>query len=121
MQRLPEFQTGYNIAPNPNTATLSLQEGAHSVQMNMDAHTLELLEFHTSRELVAGYTASSLGKELARALEPSAEPSRIQTELDLVSEMVEAIGQGHLPPFGGLHDVRLILRRAAIGAMLTAE
>ena len=25
------------------------------------------------------------------------------------------------PPFGGLHDVRLLVRRAAIGAMLTAE
>ena len=35
--------------------------------------------------------------------------------------MVDAIGMGHPPPFGGLHDVRLIIRRAAIGAALTAE
>ena len=32
----------------------------------MDAHTLELLEFHKVRELLAGYAACSLGKELAR-------------------------------------------------------
>ena len=35
--------------------------------------------------------------------------------------MVLALGQGQSPPFGGLHDVRLTVRRAAIGAMLTAE
>ncbi len=33
--------------------------------------------------------------------------------------MVDALGQGQAPPFGGLHDVRLIVRRAAIGAQLT--
>jgi DNA mismatch repair protein MutS2 len=35
--------------------------------------------------------------------------------------MTEALGEGHSPPFGGLHDVRLLARRAAIGSMLTAE
>ena len=35
--------------------------------------------------------------------------------------MVDALGQGQAPPFGGLHDVRLIVRRAAIGAQLTVE
>ena len=35
--------------------------------------------------------------------------------------MVEALGHGQAPPFGGLHDVRLIVRRAAIGVQLTAE
>src|SRR5207253_8063636 len=39
----------------------------------------------------------------------------------LVSEMADALGQGQSPPFGGLHDVRLLARRAAIGAMLAAE
>jgi DNA mismatch repair protein MutS2 len=87
----------------------------------MDQHTLELLEFAKVRELLAGFTACSLGKELAREMEPSRDLDRIRAELDLVSEMVEAIGLGQVPPFGGLHDVRLILRRAAIGAMLTAE
>ena len=33
----------------------------------MDAHTLGLVEFDKVRELLAGYAASSLGKELARA------------------------------------------------------
>ncbi|HLW63940.1 MAG TPA: DNA strand exchange inhibitor protein, partial [Gemmataceae bacterium] len=87
----------------------------------MDAHTLELLEFGKVRELVAGYTASSLGKELARLIEPMSDLQRIRAEQDLVSEMVDVLGSSQLPPFGGLHDVRLTLRRAAIGAMLSAE
>jgi DNA mismatch repair protein MutS2 len=87
----------------------------------MDAHTLELLEFNKIRELLAGYAACSLGKELARQLEPGTDAERIRGELVLVGEMVDALGQGLAPPFGGLHDVRLIVRRAAIGAQLTIE
>src|SRR5213595_2227896 len=87
----------------------------------MDAHTLELLEFGKVRELLAGYAACSLGTELPRQLTPSTNVERIRADLALVSEMTEALGQGLAPPFGGLHDVRLLIRRAAIGAMLTAE
>src|SRR5436305_5958236 len=89
--------------------------------VTMDAHTLELLEFGKVRDLLAGYAACSLGKELARQVEPSADVAWIRSELALVSEMTEALGQGQTPPFGGLHDVRLLVRRAAIGSMLTAE
>ncbi len=89
--------------------------------VTMDAHTLELLEFHKIRELLAGYAACSLGKELARQLEPSTDAERIRAELTLVDEMADALGQGVSPPFGGLHDVRLIVRRAAIGAQLSIE
>lgn len=87
----------------------------------MDAHTLDLLEFHKIREIVAGYAACSLGKELALQIEPSTSAERIQSELGLVSEMVEALGDGCSPPFGGLHDIRILVRRAAIGSQLTAE
>ncbi|HEX4588516.1 MAG TPA: DNA strand exchange inhibitor protein [Gemmataceae bacterium] len=87
----------------------------------MDAHTLELLEFDKVRELLAGFAAGSLGRELARAVEPSTDVEAIRRELALVSEMVVALGLGQSPPFGGLHDVRLTVRRASIGAMLSAE
>jgi DNA mismatch repair protein MutS2 len=89
--------------------------------VEMDAHTLELLEFDKIRELLAGYAACSLGKELARQLEPDTDAERIRAELTLVGEMVDALGARLAPPFGGLHDVRLIVRRAAIGAQLTIE
>ena len=87
----------------------------------MDSHTLELLEFEKVRSLLGGYAASSMGKELALQIEPSTDLERIRADLALVSEMVDALGLGQSPPFGGFHDVRLTLRRAVIGAMLTAE
>ena len=87
----------------------------------MDAHTLGLLQFDKVRELLAGYAASSLGRELARGLSPSTDATWIRGELALVTEMVTALGSGPPPPFGGLHDVRMSVRRAAIGTMLTAE
>jgi DNA mismatch repair protein MutS2 len=89
--------------------------------VTMDAHTLELLEFSKVRELVAGYAACSLGKDIARLAEPSTSADNIRAELALVSEMVDVLGEGQGPPFGGLRDVRLLARRAAIGAMLTAD
>ena len=87
----------------------------------MDHHSLELLEFNKVLDLLAGYAACSLGKALARQVEPGTEVDKIRAELALVTEMVQALGDGQSPPFGGLHDVRLLARRAAIGAMLTAE
>jgi DNA mismatch repair protein MutS2 len=87
----------------------------------MDPHTLALLEFDKVREILAGYAACSLGKELARQVQPGSDAGAIREEQALVGEMADALAEGHAPPFGGLHDVRLLVRRAAIGAMLTAE
>src|SRR4029078_692679 len=73
------------------------------------------------RELVAGYAFCSLGRDLAKQIEPGVNLQSIRAELNLVTEMVEVLGTGQSPPFAGLADVRLLTRRAAIGAMLTAE
>lgn len=89
--------------------------------VDMDPHTLELLEFGKVRELLAGYAFSSLGKELARQIEPGTDAPRIRAELALVSEMVQTLSAGQSPPLSGLHDVRMLVRRAAIGSMLTIE
>ncbi len=87
----------------------------------MDTHTLGLLEFDKVRELLAGYAASSLGRDLCRAVEPSTNVEKIRSEITLVSEMVAALDQNQPPPLSGLHDVRLLVKRAAIGTMLSAE
>ncbi len=87
----------------------------------MDTHTLGLLEFDKVRDLLAGYAASTLGRELARTVEPGTDAEKIRADLALVSEMVCALDHSQPPPFTGLHDVRLVVRRAAIGTMLTAE
>jgi DNA mismatch repair protein MutS2 len=86
----------------------------------MDQHTLELLEFPKVRELLAGYCGTSLGKELARCVEPGQDAVRIRDDLRLVTEMTEALSSDMTPPLGGVSDIRLLVRRAAIGSMLTA-
>ena len=87
----------------------------------MDAHTFDLLEFDKVREIVSGYAASPLGRELARQVEPLADLAAVRAEIELVSEMVLSLELEQAPPLGGLHDVRLIVRRAGIGTMLSAE
>ncbi len=87
----------------------------------MDTHTLGLLEFDKVRALVASRAACSLGKDAARAMEPSRDPGEVRDRQALTTEMTEALVSGVLPPFGGLHDIRGHVRRAHINATLTAE
>src|SRR5207253_3175911 len=48
-------------------------------------------------------------------------PAAVPADVGLVVAVVEPLRQGHAPPFGGLHDIRLTVRRAQIWAMLAAE
>ena len=87
----------------------------------MDTHTLELLEFDKVRTLVAARAACSLGKAAARLIEPLLDLGQIHHRQILTTEMVEAIGTGLRPPFGGLHDIRQFARRAQKESVLEAE
>ncbi len=87
----------------------------------MDSHTLELLEFDKVRALVATRAACSLGRVAAGAIEPSIDPGEIHHRQALTTEMVEALLAGLRPSFGGLHDIRLQVRRAQVGGLLEAE
>lgn len=86
----------------------------------MDRHTLELLEYPRILDLLAAYALTSLGKEKARQLTPDRDRVRLESELALVEEMMQTLDEGLTPPLGGLRDVRLLVRRAAIGSMLAA-
>ncbi len=87
----------------------------------MDAHTLELLEFDKVCNLVAGYASCSLGKDAARRMEPSLETEVVRARIALTTEMADALSSGVSPPFGGLHDIRPLVRRAQVGSSLNAE
>jgi DNA mismatch repair protein MutS2 len=87
----------------------------------MDSHTLELLEFDKVRALIAARAATSLGKSEAARLEPSTDPSEIHDRQSLTTEMVEALRAGLRPSFGGLRDIRQLVRRAQVGGALEAE
>ena len=84
----------------------------------MDEKVLSTLEFDKIRLLLAERAAFSGGKSLAAALTPSRslkEADRWQGETEEAVRILSAAGQ---PPFGGMRDVREILRRAERGAVL---
>jgi len=87
----------------------------------MDSHTLELLDFDKVRTLLAARAQCSLGKTAARRIEPSTDPGEIHNRLALTTEMVEALAAGLRPPFGGLRDIRQLVRRSQVGSVLEAE
>ena len=53
----------------------------------------------------------------ARRMEPSRDPGEIRDRQALTTEMAEALAPGLTPPFGGLHDIRPLVRRAQVGAI----
>ncbi len=87
----------------------------------MDTHTLELLEFDKVRALVAAQAACSMGKEAALRMEPSLDPGVIRDAQALTTEMADALSAGLTPPFGGLRDIRPLVRRAQVGSQLDPE
>jgi DNA mismatch repair protein MutS2 len=87
----------------------------------MDTHTLELLEFDKVRALVASQAACSLGKDAALRMVPSLDVGEVRARQALTTEMADALASGLTPPFGGLHDIRPLVRRAQVGASLDAE
>ena len=87
----------------------------------MDKHTLELLEFDKVRALVAAQAACSLGKDAASRMEPSLDIGTIRDQQNLTTEMADALASGLYPPFGGLRDIRAVVRRAQVGSLLDAE
>lgn len=87
----------------------------------MDERTIALLEFDRIRTLLADRAGSALGKERARILAPTVDVESARLSLDRTSEMVEAIGQRLSPPMGGLHDVRVHVRKSSLGVLLEIE
>jgi DNA mismatch repair protein MutS2 len=74
----------------------------------MDQHTLDILEFHRIREILATYATSSLGKSLASSIQPETDIRRIEVWQGQVTELKRLLGDGRLP-LGGIRDVRPFL------------
>lgn len=87
----------------------------------MDAHTHQLLEFDKIRDEIAEQARSSLGKGLARRLEPMRDLEELRAEIGRTREMVDLLASRMEPPVSGLKDVRVPVQRAALGVQLDIE
>ena len=87
----------------------------------MNDHMLQVLEFESIREQLAGEAACSLGVERALSLTPSVDEAYIQLRLDETSEARDLLARRGPIPFGGITDIRNQLRQAQIGGVLDAS
>ncbi|HXP11530.1 MAG TPA: hypothetical protein VN828_23695, partial [Acidobacteriaceae bacterium] len=82
----------------------------------------EALEWSRLLELVASFVHSKVAREWLLAIKPSRDPSWIEQQHDLVSEMRSLLAQGVSPALGGLFDPTRMTDKARIqGALLEPE
>ena len=87
----------------------------------MDRFTLDKIEFDAVRGVLAGFCRCSMGKDLARRIGPSRNPETINHWLTQTSQMVAAVRDTGLPPFGGVTDITGSLHRARPGGEADGE
>jgi DNA mismatch repair protein MutS2 len=86
----------------------------------VDSKALVALEFPAIAERVAQAAATDHGAELARALEPSADPAEVAHRQALTAEAVELLDAADEPPLEGIRDIREAAAHAALGRALAA-
>lgn len=88
----------------------------------MADEALRVLEFDKVRQLLAGFTVSAPGRELAIYLEPLPSAEAVANQLAEVGEMVALLSVAGPPPAGGNRDLRpLLVQLRAEGTWLPAE
>ncbi|MEK6644714.1 MAG: MutS2/Smr-associated SH3 domain-containing protein [Planctomycetota bacterium] len=84
----------------------------------MDAHTLDKLEFDQIRRILAREAQSALGRGLAMKIAPSRSLSQVQGWRTQVNQFERFVTARGFPPFGGIRDVRDMVKRAVPPAKL---
>ena len=79
----------------------------------MDQHTLQVLEFHKIRQLVAQRALSTLGRESAAELAPLTDQGEIYATLNQVSELKGLFQKGEDLPLQGIKDIRAALGKCS--------
>lgn len=86
----------------------------------MEKESYKVLEYEKIREMLAARAGSSLGKERAHSLQPSTDYAEVEEQLEQTAEAVR-IHAVTSPPFGGIRDLRPLLKKIHMGAVLTLE
>jgi len=84
----------------------------------VNAKALHTLEYDKIIRRLTGLASTSLGKEEAEKLSPSAELEIVKRRLAVTDEAVRAISLKGSPPFGGITDIRSSLQRAKLQGIL---
>lgn len=84
----------------------------------MDSIVLKTLEYTKIRDMLAELTVSTVGKELAIELIPSAAVEDVQNRLAQTAEAFQILSEALSVPFGGIREIRSLTKRAELGAVL---
>ena len=87
----------------------------------MDKHTLEVLEYKKIINELKDYTATSLGKEIIKNIKPVSEISYVKESLEEVTASKKILDEYGRPPFGGIRDLRKILKKTKKDIVLTTD
>jgi DNA mismatch repair protein MutS2 len=87
----------------------------------VDSFTLRKVAFDSIRRILSGFCSTSPGKVMAGRIGPSRNPEVIRRWLAQTTEMVDAIREAGVPPFGGVTDISEPLARARPGGAATGE
>jgi DNA mismatch repair protein MutS2 len=84
----------------------------------MNEKTIRILEFDRVLDKLAGFASCELGKELAAKLLPANEYGAVKVMQKETNDGLSLLlGKGS-PPLGGIHDIRVSLKRAGKGSIL---
>ena len=86
----------------------------------MDTESFNVLEYEKITNLLASFASSRFGKEQCRSVAPSGDYDTVVRLHRETAEAVEVV-QTQSPPFGGIYDLRQILKKASMGAILETE
>ena len=78
----------------------------------MDEHTLSVIDFEQIGRILAEYANCALGRSMALKIRPASRKDLIEQWLGQVQEMIDTSAEIELPPFGGVHDIRVAIRTA---------
>jgi len=84
----------------------------------LDNKSLELLEFPKVREILAGFTSFSAGRELALSLLPATDPAEISLRLEQAAEARQLLYSGTPFSLDGARDIRQAVLEASLGKTL---
>ncbi|MCL6446308.1 MAG: endonuclease MutS2, partial [Alicyclobacillus sp.] len=79
---------------------------------------MQVLEFDKVKAQIQAYAACSLGKERIAVMAPLPNADAAVAELAAVDEALQVLYRYGSLPYGGITDVRPLLRKAAIGGVL---
>lgn len=84
----------------------------------MEKAVLYTLEFNKVRTMLVERAGSVMGKELAENLEPINDITAVSERLSETSEAKAIVNAYPTIPLGGIRDIRTLLKRAELGAVL---